>query len=326
MKKISEILVMFGLSAEITSIEKINSGHINSTYKIIYSPSEKYILQSINGFVFKHPEMIMSNIEGICNCLKGKVHCPEFLKYQDRNYIMCDNEMWRVYRYIGNSVSYNTLDNSDKLFEFGRVTGEFHKLSENLDTDKFHTVIENFHNTEHILHNLLALKNSEYKTEFDFFERSLELSEMLTDKKLPLNVTHNDVKCSNVLFDASNGKGITLIDFDTVMPGLTVYDFGDGARSACVTQNAIDIEKFAAYCKGYFSQIMPQSAENYFLGMYCITSELAARYFHDFLTDENYFADKTPSQKLMRSRELISLAESILSEKENIISTIKDFE
>ncbi len=316
---------MFGLSEGLLKVEKINSGHINSTYKIIYSDDMRYILQRINGNVFKNPEEIMSNINGVCECLKGKVSCPEFLKCKDKNYIMCNNEMWRIYRYIGNSVSYISLDDNEKIFEFGRVVGNFHSLTQKLDTDKFYRIIENFHNTTHILKKLLQIGNDKYKSEFEFFQRMLDFSKALDDKKLPLNVTHNDVKPSNVLFDRKSGKGITLIDFDTVMPGLAVYDFGDGARSACITENKLDLQKLEAYCNGYFSCVNPDEAENYFLGMLCISAELSARYFEDFVTDGNYFADKTSEQKLFRCRELIQTAESILESKEEICKIIQAF-
>lgn len=322
MKKVTEILKKFGLSADILKIEKINSGHINSTYKIIYSSQENYILQRINGNVFTKPEEIMSNIEGICRCLKGKVCCPEFKKHKNKNYIISENEMWRTYKYIENSVSYNTLEDTEKIYEFGRVTGEFHKLTENLNTDNFYNVIKNFHNTSLILENLIKLNQEKYKSEFNFFEKSLKYSKLLNKKHLTLKVTHNDVKCSNVLFDIKSGKGITLIDFDTVMPGLTVYDFGDGARSACVTDNRFNVEKFSAYCAGYFSCVKSGEAEDYFLALHGITAELAARYFHDFLISGNYFSDKTPNQKLERSRQLIVLAESILQNEKKIYQTI----
>lgn len=326
MDNISYILNLFGLKNNYKKIEKINSGHINSTYKIIYSSDESYILQKINGNIFNEPEKIMSNIEGICNCLKGKVNCPEFKKYKNKNYIIIENTMWRIYRYIENSVCRNSLESLNEIYEFGKVAGNFHRLTQKLDTENFFKTIENFHNTNLIIQNLLNHKNSEYEYEFNFFEKTLEYSEILSSKKLPQNITHNDVKCSNVLFDKKSGKGITLIDFDTVMPGLWVYDFGDGARSACVTENKLDTEKFRAYCKGYFSCIKPQNAENYFLGTYCITAELSARYFKDFLLKENYFADKTEIQKLSRSRELTDLAESIIENKDKILKIIKDFE
>ena len=145
----------------------------------------------------------------------------------------------------------------------------------------------------------------------------------LTEKNLPVKVTHNDVKCSNVLLDKETHNGICLIDFDSVMSGLYVYDFGDGARSGCITDNLFDINKFKKYAEGYFSMIRLYKPEDYFLGMICITAELAARYFYDFLSGENYFKDKTSVQKLSRCLELIKTAKSIESSREEIESVIK---
>ncbi len=325
MKEIHEVLKLFTLPSENFRTEKINSGHINSTYKIIYSDSRKYILQRINGKVFKNPEEIMSNIKRITSCLKGRVQCPEFMKYRDKNYIMRENEMWRIYPYIENSASYVTLDDNSKIREFGRVTGEFHSLAKTLDTEKFYSTLENFHDTQFILAELFTVKNDNYKREFEFFEKMQTYAKTLAEKNLTLSVTHNDVKCSNVLFDRKTGKGITLIDFDTVMPGLAVYDFGDGVRSACITKSRLDLQKFTEYCNGYFSCNKPEECENYFLGTLCITFELSARYFTDFLKNGNYFSDKTSLQKLERCRELICTAESIVESKSAFISIIQDF-
>ena len=53
----------------------------------------------------------------------------------------------------------------------------------------------------------------------------------LQDKgKLPLRVTHNDTKLNNIMIDDKTGKGICVIDLDTVMPGLAMNDFGDSIR------------------------------------------------------------------------------------------------
>jgi len=324
MKKVNEILKKFGLSTNFSEINKINSGHINSTYKIIYSDNSCFILQRINGSVFTKPEEIMSNIMGVCSCLKEHICCPEFLKYRGKNYIIFENEMWRIYRYIENSVSYVTIEDYNYLYEFGRVVGQFHSLTNSLDTNKFYNIIENFHKTSFILKNTIKYKNDKYKFEFEFFEKMLFHSDLLDRKNIPLKVTHNDIKPSNVLFDRENGKGITLIDFDTVMPGKLIYDFGDGARSACITCNKLDLNKFNHYCKGYFSYLKPENPENYFLGMLCITSELSARYFTDFITDGSYFSDKTPEQKLLRCHELIQTAESILENKTETENIIRD--
>ncbi|MGN0613510.1 MAG: phosphotransferase enzyme family protein [Porcipelethomonas sp.] len=316
MNIISSIMNSFGVSDAPEKIIKINSGHINSTYKIIYSGGSSYILQRINGNVFKNPGEIMSNIDKVCRCIASSVKCPEFLFCGEKNYIVADGEMWRAYCYIGNSVSYNSLSDLNKISEFGRVVGEFHRLTANLDTADFYTVIENFHNTSLILSRVYDTGTDIFCKEYDFFRCMLSFSRKLDRKHLRRRITHNDVKCSNVLFDSVTGKGKTLIDFDTVMPGLAVYDFGDGARSACITGNRIDTDKFRAYCRGYFSQVSAECPEDYVLGMLSITAELAARYFNDYLSGENYFSDKTSEQKLLRCHELMETAESILENRE----------
>ena len=52
---------------------------------------------------------------------------------------------------------------------------------------------------------------------------------------LPLRVTHNDTKLNNILFDAESGKGLCIIDLDTIMPGLAANDFGDSIRFGAST-------------------------------------------------------------------------------------------
>lgn len=322
MKNLLNILKLFGLNNKIKSIKQINSGHINSTYIVIYSDGKSYILQKLNSFVFKNPDKIMFNINLVCDKLKYTCNCPIFLESNNKNYITINNEIWRIYSYIENSVSYNNLDNLNYIFEFGKVISSFHKATESIDTSRLYITIKNFHDSVWHINRLLKLINNKHDEYFAFFSKSLKYAEILKNKKLSLKVTHNDVKCSNVLFDKNSGKGITLIDLDTVMPGLRVHDFGDGARSSCITNNKININKFKAYCKGYFSSVEVDCAEDFFLGMICITSELSARYLYDYLSNENYFSNKLPCEKFQRCNDLIKLSNSIEDQKIIIIDTI----
>ncbi len=323
LNKFSYILKSFGLKSECSEIKTITSGHINSTYKIIYSDGSAYILQQINKAIFKSPEKIMSNIDNLCKYFKDFSCFPRFILINGKNYLTVDNEIWRIYRYIGNSVSYISLDDSFKLYEFGRTLGNFHNTLKNADISKFYVTIENFHNTAMRVEKVIYLTDKKFSDYTGFFNNILRYVKKLDMKKLPLSVAHNDVKCSNVLFDSKTGKGLTLIDFDTVMPGLHVHDFGDGTRSACVSNNKIDIDKLRAYSKGYFSVIRASQEEEYFLGMLCICAELSARYLYDYLSEENYFKDKTPEEKLKRADELIKISESIIEKENEILSVIR---
>lgn len=320
MKNLMNAAVKFGLEGNILKTEKLNSGHINQTYKIVYSENESYILQRINKSVFREPEKIMFNIKMLCQYINasGCSSYPEFLYFGEQNYFECENEFWRGYRFAENSVSYNTLTDLKSVYEFGRILGEFHAMTQHADSSQFYITIEDFHNTSKRIYKLKKYKTGRYRSEYNFFERMLCYSAELEAANLPLKVTHNDVKCSNVLFDSKTHEGISLIDFDTIMPGLHVYDFGDGARSGCITDNEFNIEKFRKFADGYFGRIKLYEPEDYFLGMICVSAELASRYFYDFLSGENYFADKTSEEKYARCHELISTAQSIEKHRNEI--------
>lgn len=321
MENLMNALLNFGLGSDILRIEKINSGHINNTYKIIYSDSESYILQKVNKNALKNPKEIMLNINLLYKYVDGRY--PEFLKCRGNNFVETEEGFWRGYRFIDNSVSYEKMPDLKSVYEFGRILGEFHLMTESACAAQFYSTDPDFHNTYKRIEKLKYYESEKYRREFDFFNRMKKYAVSLAEKELPVKVTHNDVKCSNVLLDKETHGGICLIDFDSVMSGLYVYDFGDGARSACITDNLFDIDKLKKYAQGYFSLIKLYEPEDYFLGMICVTAELAARYFYDFLSGENYFRDKSPVQKLSRCFELIETAKSIENSRKEIESIIK---
>ncbi|WP_337403232.1 phosphotransferase [Porcipelethomonas sp.] len=321
MENLMNVLFKFGLGSNILRIERINSGHINKTYKIIYSDNESYILQKVNKKAIKNPKEIMFNINLLYKYVDRKY--PEFLECEGKNFAETEEGFWRGYRYIENSAAYEKMPDLKSVYEFGRTLGKFHLMTESACAEQFYAMDPDFHNTYKRIKKLKYYESEKYCNEFAFFNNVKKYVFKLTEKNLPVKVTHNDVKCSNVLLEKETHDGICLIDFDSVMSGLYVYDFGDGARSGCITDNLFDINKFKKYAEGYFSMIRLYKPEDYFLGMICITAELAARYFYDFLSGENYFKDKTSVQKLSRCLELIETAKSIESSREEIESVIK---
>ena len=73
-------------------------------------------------------------------------------------------------------------------------------------------------------------------------------------------MTHNDTKFNNVMLDDTTGEGICVIDLDTVMPGLALYDFGDMVRTTTspAKEDERDLSKvtmqfpmFEALARGY---------------------------------------------------------------------------
>ena len=317
LETIKEVLRFFGLDSVGCTAEKINTGHINQTYKVVFDGRE-YILQRLNPSVFSCPEKVMDNIGQVCGCTENSLH---FLTCNGRNFLEYDGAVWRIYEYVRNSVSYDALEDDRLIHGFGSILGRFHRDTADLDPSLFYVTIEDFHNTRKRIEKLLS-SGSGYTDEFKML---LTFADRLAEKKLPLKVTHNDVKCSNVLFDKDTGKALALIDLDTVMPGYCAYDIGDGIRSSCVSDESIDTEKLKAFCRGYFSvmQYAP-SAEDIFLGTLCVTAELSARYLYDALSGENYFADKTREQKIIRGEQLLKIALLTAENENDIIKTIGD--
>ena len=48
--------------------------------------------------------------------------------------------------------------------------------------------------------------------------------------KLPLRVSHNDTKLNNIMIDDTTREAVCIIDLDTIMPGFSIFDYGDSIR------------------------------------------------------------------------------------------------
>ncbi len=88
------------------------------------------------------------------------------------------------------------------------------------------------------------------------------LTDLLARGELPLRVTHNDTKLNNILFDRSTRKALCIIDLDTVMPGLSLYDFGDSIRTGASTgaedeqdlsKIELDLNLYETFTKGFLA-------------------------------------------------------------------------
>ena len=157
----------------------------------------------------------------------------------------------------------------------------------------------------------------------------------LADGSIPTRVTHNDTKLNNVLFDEKSGKGICVIDLDTVMPGSILYDFGDAVRFAA-NNTAEDnpdrskvflrLDLYEEYVSGFLSGVKDAITEKELsllpASVLVLTYELALRFMTDYLDGDKYFKLKYPEHNLVRTRAQIRLCEDIeskLDEMQKII-------
>ncbi len=176
---------------------------------------------------------------------------------------------------------------------------------------------------------LLYLENEEIAT---------SLVEKLKNGEIPLRVTHNDTKCNNVLFDENTNEPLAVIDLDTVMPGLTAYDFGDAVRFAAntakedepdISKVSLDLGKYEAFAKGFVSQVAEtltdEEIETLFLGPIVMTIELAVRFLSDYLDGSKYFKCDYEKHNLVRTKCQIALAKDMLEKINQTKDIIKKY-
>ena len=345
----------FRLAGELESFESIKNGNINVTYKVIYLRSDgslkPYIFQKINTHVFKKPADIMRNIDLVTTHIRKKYTEIPTLHFHHtkngENYLYdSDGSFWRVMNYI-DSITFDSCDDLEVVRNTGIAFGRFQKQLADFDGSQLYETIPNFHNTRMRIDTLLENAKAdpvgrvdEVKDELEYIasvrEKAIELSEKFYSGKLPVRVTHNDTKCNNILFDRNTKRPLIVIDLDTVMPGMSMYDFGDAARfiaNTCVEDEedldkvSFSIESFRALAEGYIGELVGHVTDEEItslpLATFSITVELAARFLDDYITGDLYFKTRYPKHNLVRTRCQLQLAKSIMAQYSELCDTVE---
>lgn len=340
-----EAIKNFDIEGNPIEIIPFGGGHINDTFRV-QTAEKYYILQRINKFVFKRPTDIMENIVAVTEFLQNKIAASggdssretlNFLPAKDGKYyyIDSDGEYWRLMEYIGNTTAYDFATGTDMLQESGFAFGQFQNLLSDYPAPTLHEVIKDFHNTPERVKQLEAAiaENKtgraddvaeEIKFALDRKKDAAELMELLHEGKLPLKVTHNDTKMSNVLIDDNSGKALCVIDLDTVMPGLTAFDYGDSIRAGASTaaEDEADLSKvnfslqlFEAYTKGFLSAaekaLTPLELQTLPVGAKLMTYEVGLRFLADYINGDIYFKTAYPQHNLDRARNQFKLVKDM---------------
>lgn len=356
LKKVSE---GYNLKGILTEIFHCVNGHINGTYRVKFSidgePGEEYIFQKINEYVFKEPIKVMSNIKEITLHLQKKKTQAEcdiitFLDSKDgKNYFIVDGDYWRVCRFVKNSVTYDFVENSKVLYSAGFAFGRFQDLLSDLPMNKLYDTIPDFHNTRKRMDAFFEMaaldpmdRAKTVKNEIAFFEKYRELASTLMNMQekgeLPLRVTHNDTKYNNILMDKDTCAPLCVIDLDTVMPGLAMYDFGDAIRFAANTavedemdlaKVGLNMEHYEEFTKGYMKAakgfLTKNEVDTMALGAIVITVELASRFLADHINGDKYFRIHRENHNLDRARCQIQLAKDMLEKYEEMCNLVRKY-
>ncbi len=330
----------FGLNPSDFKIERIPSGYIHSTYKLLGSPS--YILQRVNKNVFRQPEVIASNLRCAADYL-ARVH-SEYLflsaqpnaKGAEMSY---DTEgfPWRLFRYIENSITIDRVETSHEAFNasaaFARLTAYLSGAPLNQfkpTIDKFHDLGWRYQQFQDSLGHPDPARLKKARQAIETCEKFgvlvRQYNELISDGSLQPRVTHNDTKINNILLDADSREAICVIDLDTLMPGYFIYDVGDMIRTfvSPANEEENDLSKiefrsdiYKALIDGYLSQMESHLNTRErslfpFSGM-MMTYIMALRMLADYLNGDVYYQIKYPEQNYLRAINQLRLLE-ILSE------------
>lgn len=255
-EQILRVCSAFQLRGEYRSYETITYGHINMTYKVYFfrdGEIKDYILQRLNTYVFKNPVEVMENTIAVTEYIRKKIketgvsakrYVLHYQRATDGEYYTRteDGGFWRCSRFIDDSVSFLRAETPEVMEEAGRAFGEFQLYLSDFPVEKLHIAIPHFHNTvmryETFRESIRADACGRVKDVLPEIDKCLEFEEIATKMykmqrggELPLRVTHNDTKCSNILFDKDSLRHLSVVDLDTVMPGLVGFDFGDAIRA-----------------------------------------------------------------------------------------------
>jgi hypothetical protein len=257
--KFREVVKRFRAWGDFVGAIPFGSGHINDTYRATFNMAGNpvhYLLQRINHSIFKDPMALMDNIMRVTNHVRAKLadagaadvtrHSLCVVMTRGEAQPCCqdaDGNWWRMYLFVEGARTYDTVENERQAFESARGFAWFHNLLSDLPAPRLHETIPHFHNTPMrlaALHKAIAAdprnRAASVRAEIEFVERRTAMCGRLLDRhargEIPERITHNDTKLNNVMLDDVTGEAVCVVDLDTVMPGLALYDFGDMVRSA----------------------------------------------------------------------------------------------
>ncbi len=350
MESVRKIGDCFAIAGEFVLGEEISSGLINATYRATYQredgSQDRYVLQRINEKVFTDPHAVMRNIETVTRHINWKVlRVKKDASGQTINLYparggKCYAEgpgggVWRCYNYIEACRTYDVVENTRQAYQAAFAFGAFQDLVSDLTADDLKETLPNFHHTPQRIANLeksiaadpkgrVAQVAEEIQFIRDRAHWTSKVIDGLADGSIPLRVTHNDTKINNVMIDAKTDQAVCVIDLDTVMPGSTLYDFGDLVRTATspapedetnLDLVTMQMPMFEGLVEGYLDAaggfLEPAEIDLLAFSGKLIALEIGVRFLTDFIDGDNYFKTTRENHNLDRCRTQLKLVESI---------------
>ena len=352
--KLLTIAGQFDLEGTIAEIKPLGEGFINDTYVVkTEGDAPDYILQRKNHLIFPDVPGMMDNIKAVTEHIKKKVDDPmretlTVIPAKDGKLYVNDGEnFWAVCLFIPDTTSPSRAESPEQAYQGGLGTGRFQALLADFDkplneTIKgFHNIRWRFQQWDETIAADRAGRVAQLKEEISWIEsrrkEMLDFWSLVEDGTIPMHVTHNDTKISNVLFNKADGSMLCMIDLDTVMTSTSLNDFGDAIRIYANTgaedekdldKVELDMEMFKAYTEGYLHErkaSMVQSELDYlaFSARY-ITFEQVLRFLMDYIDGDRYYKIAYPDHNLVRTRAQYKLLQSMESKYDQMLEIIRN--
>ena len=353
-EQLQEVLDAFLPKKEILSFDELASGHINDTYLVKTKDHQGFVVQKINASVFndipglvRNKSLVSLHLHNKMKEIKSEVRnraVLTFIPTSSGSYYFKDKneDFWNVMVYIDNSQTFEIITDVDVAYEGGKLFGDFLNLTEDFDANELIEVIPRFHDMSFRFSQFeAALKKAspERKQTSKYLIKKVEslkvemhIIQHLKEKgEIKLRVTHNDTKISNALFDLQ-GKGLCVIDTDTIMPGIIHYDFGDAIRTICNTaaEDEKELDKvnfnktyYKAYSKGFLEKIGTSISElernSLPLGAKTMIFIMALRFLTDYLNGDIYYKINYDDHNLVRAKNQFKLIDSFEQEMGSVV-------
>ena len=353
--KLLEVSRLFRIEYDYLGYETIQMGNVNRTYKVNFllpdGNPKSFLVQNVNTYAFRNPIGLMDNIDKVTEFIRAKKPGQLTLHFHHtadrKTYVEDGNNFWRMTNYVP-SVTFDTVKDLQIVRNAGKAFGEFQMDLNDFDIAELIETIPGFHNTRQRYENFKkavaenkAGRADEVREEIDFLlsveDLACRLTDLYSEGKLPLRVTHNDTKINNVLFHPENYSPMIVVDLDTVMPGLMGHDFGDAIRFAAnytvedsreLDKVGINMDIFRAFTEGFLSMtaktMTDMEVETLALSCFVLTAELATRFLADYLDGDLYFKTNSPDHNLVRTRCQMALAKDMLKKMDEMEAVVRD--
>lgn len=340
----------FVLPGRVTTIALLGNGNVNDTFRVQTTAGPNFVLQRLNTQVFPQPQLVMRNLLVLSDHAQQRPvagqrwEVPQVIANRQNGepWVETEGQFWRMLTFVDDAVTVDAITNTEQARQVGRGVGLFHSLISDLPVDQLADTLPGFHITPGYLaaYDKTLLSTSVKLCDRSqwchaFIEQRRDLTPVLEAGKaaghLALRPIHGDPKVNNVMLCAHTGIAVSLVDLDTIKPGLVQYDIGDCLRSACNRLGeeagdgmgvSFDLDLCQAVLQGYLGAaracLSAADIDHIFDAARLISFELGLRFFSDHLAGDCYFRTNRPDHNLDRARVQFRLTESIEAQEVEI--------